>query len=373
MMLLSGGAYAQSSVSLYGLIDEGIDYTNNTHGGAAFQMRSGNVTGSRWGINGSEDLGGGYRAIFKLENGFTANNGVLGQGQREFGRQAYVGIASEQYGTLTFGRQYDPTIDMFSGLTEGGNWGGDAGSVPFDNDNSDFDFRVSNAVKYVTPTYRGFTAEAMYAFSNTAGGFADNRLVSAAGQYQNGGLTAAVAYMKIDNPGMGSSGAVTNDSIFTGSSQENIDAAIGYKFSKVNVAFAYSHTNVGDPTNNAYLSSNPILPANGGTWSSWTFDNFQINGQYYFRPNFWLGASYSYTLGKLDSTSGNHSPKWHTAAIMLDYDLSASTSLYVQGAYQHVQSANTGTLFDNADIVAGAGPSSTANQLFYRLAMIHHF
>ncbi|MGV2289825.1 porin [Trinickia sp. YCB016] len=371
-LLVCSGAHAQSSVTLYGLIDEGLNFTNNAGNGQNYQLKSGDTAGSRFGIKGTEDLGGGLKAIFQLESGYNVSNGEQGQDQRMFGRQAFVGLSSNQYGTITLGRQYDPTIDMFSDLTAAGNWAGDVGATPFDNDNTDWDFRANNSVKYVSPTIAGFTGEAMYGFSSTAGGFADNRLMSAAGQYQMGGLTAVVAYMKIDNPGMGSSGAVTNDTVFTASSQQNIDAAVAYKFDKAMLAFAYSHTSIDDPTANAYLSGS-ITPVNGGAWTNWKFDNFQLNGQYYFTPAFWLGASYTYTLGKLDATAGNYSPKWHTVALMLDYDLSRRTSVYVQGAYQHVQSANTGTQFDNAQILASSGPSSTNNQMVYRVALMHRF
>ena len=372
LMLVCGSAYAQSSVTLYGLIDEGINFTNNAGNGSAVQMHSGNVAGSRWGIKGNEDLGDGLSAIFTLENGFNASNGALGENGRLFGRQAYVGLASTHYGTLTFGRQYDPTVDLFSSITAAGNWAGDAGAVPFDNDNADWDFRVNNSVKYVTPNYRGFTGEAMYGFSNSAGGFQDNRLISAAGQYQRGGLTAEAAYMRIDHPGVGTNGAVTDDAIFTGSSQQNIDAGVAYKFKKVQVAAAYSQTSVDGPVSNAFLSGN-IMPANGGAWTRWKFDNFQLNGQYFFRPDFWLGGSYTYTLGKLSTTAGNYSPRWHTVALMLDYDLSPRTSLYVQGAWQHVESAHTGTQFDDAQSELAPSASSSPNQLVYRVAMTHRF
>jgi predicted porin len=371
-LLVCSGAHAQSSVTLYGLIDEGLNFTNNAGTGQNYKLQSGDVAGSRFGLKGTEDLGSGLKAIFQLESGYNVSNGEQGQDQRMFGRQAFVGLSSDQYGTITLGRQYDPTIDMFSDLTAAGNWAGDVGATPFDNDNTDWDFRTNNSVKYVSPTIAGFTGEAMYGFSNTAGGFANNRLMSAAGQYQMGGLTAAVAYMKIDNPGVGTNGAVTNDTVFTASSQQNIDAAVAYKFSKAMIAFDYSHTSIDDPTANAYLSGS-ILPTNGGAWTNWKFDNFQLNGQYYFTPVFWLGASYTYTLGKLDTTAGNYSPKWHTVSLMLDYDLSKRTSVYVQGAYQHVQSANTGTQFDNAQILAASGPSSTNNQLVYRVALLHRF
>ena len=84
-------AHAQSSVTLYGLIDAGITYSNNQAGHSAWQATSGTVNGSRWGLRGSEDLGGGLKAIFTLENGFSIMNGTSKQSSRMFGRQAFVG------------------------------------------------------------------------------------------------------------------------------------------------------------------------------------------------------------------------------------------------------------------------------------------
>ncbi|MGN4074153.1 porin, partial [Burkholderia gladioli] len=101
-------ALAQSSVTLYGVIDEGLNYTNNIGGkGGAVELTSGYAQGSRWGLRGTEDLGGGLAAIFTLENGFDASSGKAQEGGRMFGRQAYVGLQDKRYGTVTLGRQYD--------------------------------------------------------------------------------------------------------------------------------------------------------------------------------------------------------------------------------------------------------------------------
>ncbi|RKF36119.1 hypothetical protein BCY88_36595 [Paraburkholderia fungorum] len=143
LALVSAGAHAQSSVTMYGLIEEGINFTNNGGDGPAYKIQSGDVVGSRWGIKGNESLGGGVSAVFRLESGFNASNGALARDGRIFGRQAYIGLSSQQYGTLTLGRQYDPTIDIFSAITAAGNWAGDVGATPFDNDNTDWDFRQS--------------------------------------------------------------------------------------------------------------------------------------------------------------------------------------------------------------------------------------
>jgi predicted porin len=363
-------AHAQSSVQLYGLLDEGLNFTNNSGGQHAFQTISGDLAASRWGMKGNEDLGGGLAAVFRLESGFSVNNGTSGQGGVLFGEEAYVGLSSKDYGTVTMGRQLDPTIDMWAGFTGAGNLIGDLAAHPFDNDNSDFDFRVQNAVKYVSPSWNGFKAEAMYGFSNEAGGFANNRLYSAAASYQIGGFSAALAYLKQASGGANTTGAVsTATQVFVAGSQQNIEAGASYTFSNnAMIAFAYSHVDVYDPVSNAYFSNQPAL----GSQNSWKFDNFDINGQWYFRPDFWLAADYTYSLQHVDTVSGNSTPKWQQVALMLDYDLSKQTSVYIQGAYQHVKS-NTGQDFDNASIIGSAGTSSTGNQMLYRVAMIHKF
>src|ERR1700754_3670946 len=108
LISITSSVHAQSSVTLYGIVDAGLIYSNNVAKGKArgplFQATSGTINGSRFGLRGAEDLGGGYKAIFVLENGFNVQNGTLGQHSRLFGRQAYVGLASANYGQLTLGR-----------------------------------------------------------------------------------------------------------------------------------------------------------------------------------------------------------------------------------------------------------------------------
>jgi len=363
-------AHAQSSVTLYGLIDEGFDFTTNGQGHRGYEMVSGDAAGSRWGLKGNEDLGGGLSAVFQLENGFNTNTGALGQGGLEFGRQAFVGVSSKQLGTVTLGRQYDPTIDMWSGFTAAGNTMGDLASHPFDNDNADWDYRVQNSVKYLSPTYRGLTGEAMYGFSNQAGAFSDNRMYSAAGTYKIGGFAAVLAYMKTNNGGSNTTGAVSSATqVFIASSQQNIDAGVSYTFANnALLSFAYSHIDVYNPTSNAYFTSQPAA----GSQNSGKFDNFELNGQYFFKPDFWLAAAYIFTQAHIATVTGRSVPKWNQISLMLDYDISKRTSVYVQGAYQHVD-GNTGTQFDNANIIGSSGISSNGNQMLYRVAMTHRF
>ncbi|AJY16230.1 porin [Burkholderia multivorans] len=98
-----------SAVTMYGLIDQGLEYVNNVAQGKngtthVFRMGDGTAT-SYFGIRGTEDLGGGTKAIFDLQGGFMPSNGSSRQGGRLFGRQSYVGLDG-RFGRITFGRQY---------------------------------------------------------------------------------------------------------------------------------------------------------------------------------------------------------------------------------------------------------------------------
>ncbi len=104
-------SHAQSSVTLYGILDAGITWVNNTGGSHVVKFDDGISYGNRWGLKGTEDLGGGLSAVFVLENGFHLGNGQTGFGGAEFGRQAYVGL-SNKWGTLSFGNQLDMTEEM---------------------------------------------------------------------------------------------------------------------------------------------------------------------------------------------------------------------------------------------------------------------
>jgi predicted porin len=117
-------AFSQSSVTLYGVIDAGLTYANNSGGHSVYQMEDSEIGGDRWGLLGLEDLGGGIKAIFQLENGFSVFTGKYQQGGDEFGRQAYVGLRDANYGTLTLGRQYDSYVSFIQPTTmNGGGWG----------------------------------------------------------------------------------------------------------------------------------------------------------------------------------------------------------------------------------------------------------
>ncbi|WP_175980792.1 porin [Burkholderia sp. BCC1630] len=362
---------AQSTVTLYGVIDEGFNFTNNVNGNKVYELQSGFVQGSRWGMKGTEDLGGGLKAVFQLENGFNVNNGRLGQGGLMFGRQAYVGLASDHLGTVTFGRQYDSLVDFLAQTTANGNWAGYMFSHPYDNDNTDNTFRVNNTVKYMSPAFSGFQFGGTYSFSNDTN-FANNRQYSVGGQYANGGLLIAAAYLQANNPSATAGGAINNggDENFVAQRLRVFGAGVNYGFGPATLGFAYTNTNVTQPLSSGYVGA---IAAATGTLSSLRFQNFELNGKYQFTPAFYVGAMYTYTRADFNATSGKQHPNYQTVGLMADYYLSKRTDLYLQGAYQHVGGDRTGSVLDVAYVPGADDVSSNRNQLMVRAAIRHKF
>ncbi|MCO4878406.1 porin [Paraburkholderia caribensis] len=166
-------AHAQSSVTLYGRLDAGLEYmsgvpsnpnaagqaTSSTH---RFRAESGDWGTSLWGLKGAEDLGGGYKAVFQLEGSFNTMTGAGPGGGGLFNRWATVGFASDQYGTFTMGRMlfisngvwdFDPFGQSnwsSASLVRGRNWP-----------------QSSNNVAYQSPKIAGFDFYGQYALSNT--------------------------------------------------------------------------------------------------------------------------------------------------------------------------------------------------------------
>lgn len=153
----SGGALAQSTVTLYGVVDTNVEYVN--HVGAVpvasnqfnrgpandvYRMNSGGISGSRWGMRGTEDLGGGLKGLFVLESGFNLDTGTMQQSNRLFGRQAFVGVQKDGIGQISLGRQY---TSMFEALA---NFSPTAYATQYEPVvlQSGPNFRADNTIKY---------------------------------------------------------------------------------------------------------------------------------------------------------------------------------------------------------------------------------
>jgi predicted porin len=237
----AGAASAQSSVTLYGRVDGGFGRSDPREGitsdqSATTGIFSGVLGGNRWGLRGSESLGGGLRGIFALESGFTLDDGVSAQGGRLFGRQAYAGLAGG-FGSLVLGRvaafssgtgDFDRfgTLDPFR--TGVGNLGFQA---TMSSANS---LRLDNAVAYLTPNMAGFSAGVGYTFRAAGQELPGSSGNNNAGyisylNYSNGPLYAVVTY---DNFKLGE--------VATDPKQSHLQMGIAWDFKIVRLSAAYA-------------------------------------------------------------------------------------------------------------------------------------
>jgi predicted porin len=347
----AGVAHAQSSVTLYGLIDAGITYAN--HGGTGgkdlVEYGDGVSQGSRWGLRGSEDLGGGLKAIFTLENGFNSGTGALGQGGALFGRQAYVGLAQDGIGSLTLGRQYSFSTDYLGGSysnggqTVAGNYGFHINDV--DQLTSS---RINNSVKFSSANFAGLTFGAMYGFSNQAGAFAGAPGTSGSSSaysfglnYANGPFSVGAAYTDIRFPGSASptfSTTLANASALTGTSvaKDLATAGVGarYAIGPATLYALWTHTNIEQITGHMT-----------------TFNAYDAGGKYAFTPALTGALGYTYMQAK-DLTNGH----WNQIDASVDYALSKRTDVYLLGVYQDA----SGKTSKNAGLQAQIGASASS-------------
>ncbi|MFP6562827.1 porin [Paraburkholderia sp. B3] len=341
-------AHAQSSVTIYGALDDSIAYFSHQKGadgksGGTWQLSPGNLSPNLWGLKGTEDLGSGLSAIFKIESGFNVNTGASGQGDRLFGRQAYVGLDSNQGGTFTLGRQYDPLIDLIQPLTNDGAFG-PTFATPGDMDNYDNSYRTNNSVKYTSPNFAGLQIGAMYAFGGVPGSTGAGQTIAVAAAYNHGPLGLGAGYFRANNAGgnstfdtfnsgAGVSGAQFDSQAITGgfrgaNSQQIIRAAGDYVFGPVTFGIAYSNVEYANYgfTNSTGANVQGTSRFNTGQ----AFLNYQVT------PAAILGVGYDYTKGYGNGVNAAYSQ----VSLGGDYFLSKRTDVYVLAGYQHA-SGNT--------------------------------
>lgn len=201
-LLAPAAAYCQavsydSTLLLYGRIDASVNYQHYAGQGAT---RSTNGTylssdTSLFGLKGSENLGGGMNAYFKLESGFNVNDGKQSSPTTFFNRESYVGLSSTSYGSIQLGSQFTPAVwisgksDVFARSNTGAiitllQQGGSSARG--------FPVIYLNALQYISPTIVGFTGRAMYGFTNDGVGSSNAFSV----EYSGGNLYAGAYYTR---------------------------------------------------------------------------------------------------------------------------------------------------------------------------------
>ncbi|WP_321932108.1 porin [Paraburkholderia guartelaensis] len=354
-LAVAGTAHAQSSVTLYGIIDAGLTYTTNQKGGQTWLEMSGITQGSRWGLRGNEDLGAGLYAVFVLENGFSIANGTLGQGGLMFGRQAYVGLSSDRLGALTLGRQYEEMVEQISPVTTD-QWGV-LFEHPGDNDNTNRGFRVNNTIKYVSPTFSGAQFTALYAPGGQPGSIATNSVYSFGAHYSAGGLYAGAAFTHVDHPG-----ALAAGTFWTTANSVNGSYAIAaraYQVFGVGASYQFGSAKVGGA-----FTQSTFKGGFGG--QDVRFQNYEVNASYRFTPAALLGVAFVYTDGRVDVSDSR--PRYEQADLFFDYSLSKRTDVYLMGTGQHaIGSAKF------AQVSQFLSASTTSEQAAIAVGMRHRF
>ncbi|SDR53739.1 Outer membrane protein (porin) [Paraburkholderia fungorum] len=358
-LVVTGPVFAQSSVTLYGLISEGVMYTNNSGGKSLVQLASSIQQTPRIGLKGVEDLGGGTKAIFTLENGFSVTTGKLGNGSRLFGRTADVGIKDDTFGTITAGRQYD-AIGFALGAFEAAQQFATIGVPIGEADNLFRTYGVDNMVQYQSPTIGGFQFMSAYAFSNEAGGFSDNNSMSVGVSYNRGPVAAAVGYIVAHRPNdSNTTGAIYGDYGFDSpfitspggadvAKQQMLGAGASYKLSTYQLSLLYTHTLFG------YLDNSRTLVS-----------NYEATVTDYLTPSFIVGLGYIFTNATYAPSSAN--PKWHQVDAGTDWFISKLTDLYCTVIYQKAAgSAQYAEIYDN-------GASSSRSQVSAMIGIRHKF
>lgn len=357
---------AQSSVTLYGILDAGITYVNNAGGGHQYKFDDGVSYGNRIGFKGTEDLGGGLQAIFALESGFHLGNGQYAFGGAEFGRQAYVGVKSSQWGSVTLGNQLDMTNEFVS-IYNISAWasGYAIHQGDFDRMNGD---RLPNSIKYMSPSFSGFSFGGMYSFGNTAGDFHQKSAWGVGARYENGGFNIGTAYTQLNNPFgiyafdpyamigtktfLGqptvsvnpATGAITDlysSTSFPVDKQGTFGIGAAYTIGKVMLTGDYTYTTIKGLGQTSHMQV------------------YEGGASYTFMPDLMLYGGYQHT-----SFEGNH---WNQGSLGLHYLLSKRTDLYLSGDYLR---ASSGV---NAVIGYSFAPSTSNTQSDVRIGMRHSF
>jgi predicted porin len=369
VLFCTANSMAQSSTTLYGVVDDSFSFTNNQTGAHNYQMVNGGRGSSKWGFRTVEDVGGGLNAVAVLENGFDINTGKFGNGGRLFGRQSYVAL-NGPFGSIRLGRQYDLIADSLMPLASSLQFGGVLTTRAGDVDNVWGDYSVSNTIKYYTPVFAGFKFGALLSLGGVAGNFSQGRGEGLSLTYTGGPVTAAAALLRLNNPatslydatatpvaGTTFTNPITNPTFSGYVSAHTLQiAGGGANVSVGNAVFGVLYTNT---------RFEDVVPTSSTPFSGTaTFNSIEANATYRITPAVMVGAAYNYTKAE--------SAKYSQVNLGAEYDLSKRTVLYTIAAWEHaIGTDSTGKPAVAA--LAFVTPSSTDNQVVVRVGIRHSF
>ncbi|SAK52413.1 porin protein [Caballeronia hypogeia] len=358
LVLFTSGAAAQTSVTMYGRLDGGIEYLNhiaNGAGGSAtrWSAEGGDWGTSMWGLKGNEDLGGGLMAVFDLETAIQIMNGTTGGG-RLWSRRAYAGLNSRTYGQLQAGRnlfidsdgvwEFDPFVQQAvssASLVRGRNWQ-----------------QTSNNVEYHSPVFHGFDVQGQYAFGNQAGAFNSG----APGEFgRSEGVMLTYHSTLFDVRGIYDELRSQNgklDNIFQASREYFVGANL--KVDKWKVQAAYTHYAAPD---------SPVGVSD-------TADHYWLGATYQATPAWAVTAAGFYIHVGEGTGDASHDPASHAMlyALGTTYNFTKRTFLYGTVAYVRNSANGTFSVFATPrDADPGTSPLTGESQTGAYIGMMHIF
>jgi predicted porin len=372
LAIFASAAHAQSSVTLYGVLDSGLLYQSSSAAnfsgtaknlGHTWQLKDGGIYSSIWGLKGTEDIGGGYKINFKLQGSFTSNNGRTGLSDTPgtiavFNQFATIG-ASGWFGSVDAGRQIIPMIYAMAdtdvrgaqyfgsiltawlGLNQAAGWPGTSTNAPI---GALYD---SNALVYNSPKFYGVSLALEFAPGGVPGQFQGGTRESAVLKYSNYGLNVAAVYYSGHDTNPFPANYPTAPAVPANGLNNNNLYYIGalYTISGFSISGSFS-------SSNSYNSVNH---------TSYNFEMASGGLGYQFNPSFKITSGYYYLKDR--NHTGNHSSE---IAVGAEYNLSKTTKTYAQVGYVD----NKGTM--NQTIIYGSpvapGQSTTAAMIGLRHA-----
>jgi predicted porin len=364
LALVASSAQAQSSVTVYGIIDLGLTYSSNVSrgttpgsNGSRFSVDSGDLSTSRIGFRGTEDLGGGLKAIFQLENGFNADDGSMATAGTLFDRKSVVGL-SGGFGTVTLGRQVDYLDDIGSKYTSVQTFGGNGiKGGHFNNLDRIAGSRSNNSVRFDSANYGGFTGNLFYGFGEVAGNNSAGQAMGLGANYANGPFGIGFGYFrsKLAADALPARAGDTDLKTFT--------LGTSYQFGPAKLYGAWSQT------------KRPLQGSVGTALQSITVATkaniFDLGVDYTLNNNLHLLASVIHDRADISrTTTGATKVKTTQINLGVDYYLSKRTDLYAMYSHQSANDVRNPGVINGAN---SASPFDDANMNVLRVGLRHKF
>ena len=346
VLAASGAAMAQSSVTLYGVVDTGLTYSKGEESVYGMTHVGGNVN-SRLGFRGVEDLGNGLKATFNLESGFSADDGTnyMGQDGLAFTRTSTVGLAGN-FGEVRLGRMLTSSYLAVSRYDAFGDTGIGA-SLAWNSTETGYAARTQNAISYSSPNFSGFKIGAEYGFGEQVKA-RDSRYLGLGVTYDNGPLSLGLGFDRMNNVAFEEYDVVTNTTYKWQEDLTTWHLGGAYNFGVAKLLAFYKQTKykdvlVGDSEKLKTFGLGVTAPVGAAGEVRASYNNYKISDD----------------NGKADQLSLGYV-----------HNLSKRTALY--GTYSYIKNKD-GLDFELNGAMAGAGLKDGEKQHGLQLGVRHAF